>query len=316
MEIEEIGLISNEQTGFITNWQDYSVHDGYGIRLIVFYKGCPLRCKWCQNPENVDSFFEVEYHSSLCQSCGRCSEVCPVKGAIIEDKERRIDRDKCTRCMSCCETCPSKALARVGQWMTVGEVVNRIIRYQPFYRSSGEGGVTLSGGEPLFQPEFTLKLLKSCREFGVHTAIETCGLAGYEKFKSIAINCDLILYDIKHMNDGSHKRGTGQSNSQILENLARFRNESDIECVVRIPLIPGFNDDEENITETAKFLKSLKRVPRVDLLPFNELASSKYRVMGLEYDYWETRRQPEEIIKRLKEIVESYGIEVTTEGLW
>jgi len=306
----------DQEKGFITNWQDYSVHDGYGLRVLIFLKGCPLRCKWCQNPENVNPFYEIEYYPMLCQDCGNCSKICPIEGAIVEDKSQRIDRDKCTRCMLCCDTCPSKALVQVGQWITIEQVMNRMIRYQPFFKGSDPGGVTISGGEPTFQPGFTLRLLKSCREIGISTAIETCGFVSYEIFRDIAQDCDLILYDIKHMDDERHKRGVGQSNKLILENLSKLCGESDVECVVRIPLVPGFNDDEKNIEETAKFVLSLKRPLRIDLLPFNELASSKYTALGLAYEYADARRQSDEKISRLKEVIQSKGLEVSSEGLW
>ena len=313
----------NGHKGLITSWQDYAVNDGYGLRLLIFLKGCPLRCKWCQNPEAVNPCYEIGYHSLLCQRCGKCMQVCPVEGAIIdpianEDKTRRINQSKCIRCGICCEACSHGALDLFGKWVTVESLVDKVERLIPFMRRSDRGGVTISGGEPLFQPEFTWNLLKSSRELGICTAIETCGLARYEVFNRVAEQCDLIMYDIKHMNDQMHREGTGQSNKQILENLARFVSENSTECVVRLPLIPGFNDSEENVSQTAEFLKSLKRPPRLDLLPFNELASSKYKVLGLEleYQYAKARTQPEKTLHQLVNIARSYGLEVTTEGLW
>jgi pyruvate formate lyase activating enzyme len=319
----ELDLLTDDEKGLVTNLQDYSVHDGYGLRLLLFLKGCPLRCKWCQNPETVKSHVEIEYRSALCQRCGECFKVCPVEGAIIdpattEDKTRRIDRDKCTNCGLCCKACPQEALATVGELMTVGQIMDKVERLIPFYKGSGQGGLTISGGEPLFQPKFTWKLLKSCTELGVHTAIETCGFVKYEILESMIPYLDLMLFDIKHIDDESHKKGTGQSNKLILENLTRFVSENNTECVVRLPLIPGFNDDEENVRRTAQFLSSLKRPPRLDLLSFNDYASSKYKVMGLEhvYQYAGAKKQPIETLKKLLEIAKLSGLEVTTEGLW
>ena len=304
------------QGGWVTNIQDFVVHDGPGLRVLVFLRGCPLRCSWCQNPENLDLFSQIEYRASLCVGCGRCAEVCPIPGAIVEDKEVRIDRSKCIKCMVCVETCLGTALRKVGEWMTVEQVMERTVRYKPFFDHSDWGGVTLSGGDPAFQPEFTLALIKSCRELGIHTAIETCGFTKYETLKEIVQNSDLLIYDIKHMDEAIHLIGTGLSNRLILDNLRRLCQEVNTEIVVHMPLICGFNDDSENITKTAEFVSSLDKIRRVDLLPFNELASDKYRAMGLDWKYAGVRRQPSEQLARLQEIVQSYGLEVTIGGLW
>jgi pyruvate formate lyase activating enzyme len=318
-------LLENETNikeikGLITSIQDYSVHDGYGIRMLVFLKGCPLRCKWCQNPEAVKSGIEIEYHSSLCTRCGECFKVCP-EGAIIdpqksEDKTKRIDRQKCTKCGLCVKACRWGTLSSVGQWMTVEQILKKVERIIPFFKDSG--GITISGGDPVFQPKFSAALLKSCREMGIHTAIETSGFTTYDIFKCLADYCDLVLYDIKHMDNKKHIWGIGQSNKLIHENLTRFVKESDIECVVRVPLIPGYNDDIENIRKTAKFLSSLRRPPKLDLLPFNVFAGSKYKIIGLEveYQYSNAKRQTEDHLNKLVEAAKSYGLDVITEGLW
>ena len=303
--------------GLITNVLDFAVHDGPGLRVLVFLKGCPLSCGWCQNPESLAPHYpEIEYHSLLCQECLRCMEACPIPGAITHDKEQRIDRDKCIRCMRCVDVCLGRALGTVGVWISVEELLQKILRYKPFFDRSDRGGVTLSGGEPLFQPEFSLILLNSCRELGIHTAIETCGFAPYEILKEIGQASDLVLYDIKHMDDAAHIRGTGMSNRLILDNFEKFCREGDTEVAVRIPLISGFNDDDENIRRTAEFVSSLKKIKRLDILPFNELASAKYKAMGAEWEYAETRQQSEEQVAELKEIVEAYGLETTIGGLW
>lgn len=302
--------------GWVTNLQDFVVHDGPGLRVLIFLKGCSLKCQWCQNPESLALLPEIEFHTSLCLGCLRCAEVCPIPGAIIEDKERRIDRSKCTKCMVCVDACLGTALRRVGEWMSVEQVLQRIVKYKPFFDHSNCGGVTLSGGEPTFQPEFALRLLKSCREMGIHTVVETCGYTNYETLKGITQNVDLLIYDIKHMDEASHITGTGVSNRLILENLERLCKEVNTEIVVHIPLITGFNDDDENIIKTAEFVRSLKKIKHVDLLPFNELASGKYKAMGLNWEYAEVRRQSPEQLSRLQEIVQSYGLEVNIGGLW
>lgn len=302
--------------GWVTNLQDFVVHDGPGLRVLVFFKGCPLRCRWCQNPESLAPLPEIEFHTALCLGCLRCAEVCPIPGAIIEDKERRIDRSKCISCMVCVDACLGTALRRVGEWMSVEQVLQRIVRYKPFFDHSDRGGVTLSGGEPTFQPEFTLRLLNSCREIGIHTVMETCGYTNYETLKGITQNVDLLIYDIKHMDEASHIAGTGVSNRLIFKNLRRLCKEADTDIVVHIPLIPGFNDDDANIRKTVEFVSSLKKIKHVDLLPFNELASGKYKAMGLDWEYAEARRQSPERLTELQKIVQSYGLDANIGGLW
>jgi len=302
--------------GWVTDIQDLAVHDGPGLRVLIFLKGCPLRCRWCQNPESLAPFPEIEFHASLCLGCLKCLEVCPIPGAIVEDKEQRIDRSKCISCMACVDACLGKALRRAGEWMSVEQVMQKIVRYKPFFDHSDRGGVTLSGGDPIFQPKFALRLLKSCHEIGIHTAMETCGYTDYETLREIAQNVDSLIYDIKHMDEASHIIGTGRSNRLILENLRRLCKEVDTEIAVHIPLIPGFNDDDDNIIKTAEFVSSLKKIKHIDLLPFNYLASGKYKAMGLDWEYNETRRQSPEQLARLQEIVQSYGLEATIGGLW
>ena len=271
--------------GWITNIQDFVVHDGPGLRIIIFFKGCPLRCRWCQNPVNIHSLPEIEYHSSLCLDCLKCLQICPIPGAIIRDREVRIDRGKCNKCMACVDVCLGKALRKVGEWKSVKELMETIIKYKPFFDSSNNGGVTLSGGDPIFQPEFTLRLLKSCKNIGIHTVMETCGYTSYEILKRIVQNVDLLIYDIKHMDEIQHINGTGKSNRLILENLKRLCKETDKEIVIHIPLISGFNDDDKNITKTAEFISSLNKIKHIDLLPFNELASGSYKALGLDWEY-------------------------------
>jgi pyruvate formate lyase activating enzyme len=258
--------------------------------------------------------YEIKYQSSLCIECFKCAEVCSL-GAIVKDKSRRIDREGCNLCMRCVELCPSKALSRVGTEISVDEIIKPILSYKPFYDASDKGGITLSGGEPAFQPQFTLELLKRCKELGVHTAMETCGYAKYAILKSLIADVDLLLYDIKHMDDELHKQNTGVSNRLIRENLERISKELDIECVVRVPLISGFNDSERNIEETSRFVNSLG-IKRLDLLPFNDLASGKYKSLGLDWEYKHAKSQSRVALERRKKIAERYGLEVTIGGLW
>jgi len=306
---------NEELKGLVANIQDYTVHDGSGLRSLVFLKGCMLRCRWCQNPESINAYPEIAFHSRLCVGCGRCEEVCP-EDAIVSAEEGRVDRRRCTTCMECAHTCPVSALTQVGTWMTVEQVLRKVRRYIPFYIYS-EGGVTISGGDPLFQAEFTAQLAASCRKEGIHTAIETCGHADYEALRKVAQNLDLLLYDLKHMNDTVHAQETGVGNQLILANLARICEEMPtLHKVIRIPLIPGYNDDEINIRKTVEFVRSLD-IRQIDLLPFNDLPGAKYTMMGSEsWIYDGVRRQDNKKLNKLRRIVEKSGLRVTVGGLW
>lgn len=300
--------------GIVGSIQDYTVHDGYGLRTLVFLKGCPLRCEWCQNPEFLSVTPEVVFRARLCLSCCRCIEVCP-QGAITPKTPGRIDREKCTKCLKCAETCPSRALTVVGKEMTVEEVLNVVLAYKPFYDASDKGGVTVSGGEPFFQAGFLLKLLSSLKVTGIHTCVETSGFVDFSVLKSALPYIDLLLYDVKHMDESLHVRGTGVSNGKILKNLALIRSEApSLEVIARIPLIPGFNDSTENVRRTCAFVQSLGIV-KLDLLPFNDLASSKYNEMGIPWKYQQTGRQQEAVLADLMEVAAAHGLEVTIGGL-
>ena len=258
--VQDESCVNDKVEGWISSIQDFVVHDGPGLRILVFLKGCPLRCSWCQNPENFDVLPEIFYRSSLCIECGNCIKVCPIPGAIMDDKEIRIDRSKCIKCLACANVCLGKALISSGEKLTVGQLLQKILSYKPFFDHSDRGGVTISGGDPIFQPEFTMKLLDACRRAGVHTTLETCGYTYYETLKKIVKKVDLLIYDIKHMDADKHQTGTGKPNGLILENLTRLCCETDAEIVIHIPLVTGFNDDKENIQKTAEFVSSLKKI--------------------------------------------------------
>jgi len=195
--------------GLVTNIQDFSVQDGCGIRVIVFLKGCSVKCKWCQNPESMNPLPEIAFRPKLCINCNRCVEICPL-GVITLDEngKRKIDRNKCNLCMKCVEVCPASALIKIGKRMSVEKVVNKIKSYSAFFSASKNGGVTLSGGDPLYQWEFSSELTKGFNEHGIHVAIETSGYANYDVFKKVVDRIDLLLFDIKHMNSEKHKMGT------------------------------------------------------------------------------------------------------------
>jgi len=269
----EQAVLGLQVKGVIFNIERYSIHDGPGIRTLVFMKGCPLRCLWCANPESQKRLPEVGFAEKNCIKCGRCLELCPV-GAITESRKgREINREVCTSCGKCAEVCPTGALILWGREMTVKEVMEEVQKDIPFYLTSG-GGVTISGGEPMMQSEFVGILLEECHRNGLHTAIETSGYANWESFERVLRHLNLVFYDLKQMDPVKHKEFTGVSNKLILENAKKIDSKG-ISMIIRIPIIPGYTDSEENIREIAKFTKELKTVREVNLLPYHRLGESK-----------------------------------------
>lgn len=299
--------------GIITEIQDLCVHDGPGLRSLVFLKGCHLRCRWCQNPECLIPYPQVAFKKSFCINCGKCVNVCP-KNAISMDKENKINREKCTNCLKCAEVCTSGALYVIGRWITSYDLFKELEKYQCFYGM--EGGVTFTGGSPLFQPKFLIETIKLCKRAGIHTAIEVEGFSDIKTLIEISELSDLILFDIKHLDPEKHRRGTGKSNELILKNFKHLCERLPKgKVIVRIPLIPGFNDDEDTVIKIAKFIP-LSKVDKIDLLPFNPLAAEKYEALGQKWEYLRVKPQSYEYSLRLKKDVESLGFTVTIGGLW
>lgn len=266
--------------GTVFNIQKMSIHDGPGIRTTVFFKGCPLRCIWCSNPESQKVGKEVACFQARCVNCGYCAAVCP-KGLIEKQPPFAItSREECDLCGVCVKECCTNAKKIIGEDYAAEELVEEIMKDKSFYDSSG-GGATFSGGEPLSQAEFLIEALKLCKEKGVHTAIETTGMAPSDALLEAAKYLDLIFYDIKHTDDEIHKEVTGVSNVQILENLKKVAKVHD-NIVVRIPVIPGINDDDENIGKTADFAAGLG-IGRLELLPYHNLGEVKYGQLGRKY---------------------------------
>ena len=302
--------------GMVKVIEQFAVHDGPGARLIVFLKGCMLRCKWCQNPETIKLNPELWFNKVRCKDEGRCVEACP-NDALTMDKENKIILEKCDQCFECVAACRPNALEIVGKEMTAEELAKEIMKYKFFFSRSREGGVTISGGDPLFQPDFTAEVLRLCHEGEAHTSIETALYAKYETVWKLVSLCDVLICDLKHMDSARHKEGTGVPNELILENFKKLNEDYDKTVAVHIPLIPGYNDDEENIVKTLDFLKPLKMVERIDLLPFNVLPVSKYQALGLSWEYMGVERQSEEYLLKLKELAESYNrFKVTVGGMW
>ena len=296
-------------TALIENIQGYSIHDGPGIRTVVFLKGCPLRCRWCANPENLADRVQIGFLSNLCQHCGRCAKSCP-QGAILPDADRRIDRARCDECGKCVDACFYGALVRYGREMTVEEVYDKVRRDKMFYDSSG-GGVTVSGGEPLTHAEFVAELFRLCRGEGIHTCVETCGCVPQRALETVLPLTDLFYFDLKLMDSGLHRAYTGLDNAQILQN-ARFLAEQGAELLFRQPLIPGVNSTEENVRATAEFIRSLGRPELgLQLMPYPRMGTSKYAALDQPYTLEALEIMPGEQVEAVRALYESCGVPCT-----
>jgi pyruvate formate lyase activating enzyme len=292
--------------GTIFNNQRYSTEDGPGIRSTVFTKGCPLRCFWCSNPESQKSWPEIAHRDSLCNQCGRCIEVCDSQAISIVGKNVRINRKRCTRCGKCVEVCIPEALRILGNEMSVDEVFQEIKKDIQYYRSSG-GGVTIGGGEPLQQPEFVATLLKHCRDEGIPTCIDTSGYADTEALEEVLPHVSLILYDLKHMDPIVHQKFTGRSNEPIIRNLELITTR-EIPTIIRVPVIPGFNDSDENITAIARTVIGMNHLIEVNILPYHKYGLSKYKQLDRRYKLSKLEPPTDMKLKRLQEIFESFGL--------
>lgn len=264
----------------VFNIQRCSIHDGPGIRTTVFLKGCPLRCDWCHNPEGLNGEPEVAIGGERCIACGACIDACPESDGGRAARGPGWDDGRCRRCGACADVCPSGARERIGEPRAVAELVAEIERDRPFFDASG-GGVTFSGGEPLCHPSFLAACLDACRERGLHTAVDTSGFAATGTVFDIAARADVLLYDLKHMDPEIHRRRTGADNTLILANLRELSRSTDTGIWIRIPLIPGFNDDDENIDRTSEFIVSLARRHPVFVLPYHAIGRDKWRRLGL-----------------------------------
>jgi len=307
---------SEGTSGIIFNIQRFSIHDGAGIRTLLFMKGCPLRCKWCSNPEGQKSHPELEFLSVKCvgtEKCNApCSKVCPVEAITLsEEGKPNTDRGICRNCGKCAEACYYGARTIVGKSMTVEEVLAEVERDKPFYRNSG-GGVTVGGGEPLMQSEFVTKFLKKCHERFISTAIETNGYVSWESLKGILEYVDLIYYDVKHMDPLRHKELTGVTNDLILRNAKRiFTSTMDSQIIIRVPILPGCNDSKENIEATIRFVAE-SGGKMIELLPYHKFGISKYSQYGLQYELNEIESPTKEDMQRLRKIVKSHGLKEMT----
>jgi pyruvate formate lyase activating enzyme len=300
-----------EPSGLVFNILRFCLHDGPGIRTTVFLKGCPLSCWWCHNPEGQSLDPELLYYEARCRRCGACVEVCPQAEAAQRDGVVEPS-PLCERCGACVEICVAAAREIAGRRMSVSEVLCEVERDLVFFEESG-GGVTLSGGEPLQQPEFTVALLDACRNRGIHTVLETCGMTPRDVFLNAARRGDLVLYDLKVLDPQKHREFTGAPNDAILGNLEALAG-SGHPLVVRLPVIPGVTDGEADLREYAGFLARLG-VRRVDVLPYHRIGIDKYRRLGRPYRLPETAAADAGANRAVAARFEREGLEVTIGGM-
>jgi len=298
--------------GIVFAVKKYSIHDGPGIRTSVFFKGCPLNCWWCHNPECISTEREIYIWDDKCIGCGDCSNICST-GAIYPIQDFiQTDMKKCTLCGKCVEVCPSGAREIIGKKITVSQLMEEIKKDTIFYDDSG-GGVTFSGGEPLTQPLFLSALLHECKQQKIHTAVDTSGYASTKILIEISKSVDLFLFDLKFIDDFKHKKYTGVSNQIILKNLKELSSINK-KIIIRIPIVPGINDDHKNILKISEFVASLKNVSQVDVLPFHKIGVEKYKRFGMNYRLPEVQYSSKNRIAEIENQLKKYRFKVVIKG--
>lgn len=305
-------IVDKKTTGNVFSIQKYSVHDGPGIRTIVFLKGCPLSCLWCSNPESQKTTSQLAYNSNKClglDKCTRCLNVCG-ENAIAEGEDGKIaiDREKCTDCLKCADACPAGALIVYGEETSVDDALKRVEEDELFYARSG-GGLTLSGGEPFNQPKFAIAILREARARHINTAVETCGHADWEVLEQALPYVNTLMYDIKSMDPETHKKFTGMDNKRILENLKRIReNFPNLAIRVRTPVVPGFNDSEEAIAEIIKFISALPGDKvEYEALEYHRMGQPKYINLGKTYGLPVDLKLDAGLFQKIKKMEEDFN---------
>ncbi len=303
---------SDPVSGILFDLRKFSIHDGPGIRTAVFFKGCPLRCVWCHNPESQSPRVELVLHPNRCIACEACVQACPNGAALRQGDRFYTERSKCRVCGQCTQVCYADGRQLAGKTWTSAEVMAAIERDRAFYDQSG-GGVTFTGGEPLMQISFLQALLSAAKASGLHTAVDTCGYTAWKNIEQVRAQVDLFLYDVKLMDNARHRQYTGVSNAPILDNLRKLC-ESGHTVIVRVPVIPGINDDGQNLAATCQFLAGLPGLHRVDLLAYHDSAEAKYARMGMPYELTGLRPPTEERMKEIANLFRQSGLPVTIGG--
>ncbi|MBI4532891.1 MAG: glycyl-radical enzyme activating protein [Candidatus Melainabacteria bacterium] len=308
--------------GNLFDIQKFSVADGPGIRTLVFFKGCPLRCSWCANPEGQEQSQQLLFYEERCNGCGLCLEGSNHKVHSLRNVPDTVK--SAVKCLAASasnniqlDKCPREALVRAGFESSVSQVLQTVLEDLPFYVSSG-GGVTLGGGEPAMQPEFALALLSACKQLGIHRVMETCGYASWELLEPLLNQLDLLLFDLKHMDNTTHKAVTGVSNEPILNNLEHILSSGKTPVVIRIPIVPGINATKDNILATAAFLHAHDKnqlIQRVDLLPYHRLGMRKYERLGREYHLSNTLKPDRSFLSETRNWLGSFGFDSIVEAM-
>lgn len=299
-------------SGNIFNIQKFSIHDGPGIRTTVFFKGCPMLCWWCHNPESRSMKPQLVVYGGRCIGCGKCVAVCEAGAITAGDRVIACHPDLCTDCGKCADVCYSGAREIAGRSATVEAVMSEIEKDMVFYEES-EGGATFSGGEPLMQPEFLYDLLQQCHMKGIHTVVDTCGYSSSEVMEKISANTDLFMYDLKLVDDGKHIKYTGVSNKIILDNL-KLLDRLEKPVAIRVPLIPGINDSDEDIKALSEVVKQLGNVVKVYVLPYHSIAAEKYRRLNMEYLLKDVAEPSELKIQETAERFKACGVNIKIGG--
>jgi pyruvate formate lyase activating enzyme len=289
-----------------------TVHNGPGIRTLILLKGCPLRCIWCSTPESWKETPEIAFYPHQCILCNDCIPVCPKNAIATGDRAVVIDRESCDNCGRCVDVCNTEALRLLGQQYTADELVHEVMKDEIVHKHSG-GGATVSGGEPLLEPEFAAELLRALKENGINTGADTCGFVPRKNIEVVLPYVDFFLWDIKHMDDDTHRKLTGVSNRVILDNLC-FASGNNIPVYLKVPVIPGCNDSEENLRAVCDFAGDLHSLVEINLLPLHHLGKARYAALGREYPIDGIPFIKDDVLTEMKRLAESYGLKCSIIG--